>query len=57
MSAAFEFEAAPAGAGNEVLWGEWPENVGWGRGGDIRVRDEGVSSFTGICREGDDDIG
>jgi hypothetical protein len=57
MSAAFVFEAPPTGAENEALWGEWSEDVGWGREGDIRVCIEGASDFTGICREGEVDVG
>ena len=54
---AFEIEVVPEGPENEPLWGDWSEEVGWGREGETRTYDEVASRLTGICREGDEDIG
>ena len=54
---AFGIEGAPEGAENEPLWDDWSEEVGWGREGDTRMCDEVASRLTGICREGDENVG
>jgi len=54
---AFGIEGAPEGAENEPLWDDWSEEVGRGREGDTRMCDEVASRLTGICREGDENVG